>query len=178
MTPLRAALRAASLAATLAATAPAFAQEKVSEPTLMVVEFPRGAKFIGFPRVCPGSTEEDSERDLCLAELYEGWATRVRHISGPRLPLRSRLRLTAHARNWLPGTRMLVAVLPFQDEAVTGQFAYWWDQPAAGDDYCQAIEDLQTWPESPIRAAFMRGYQRRFRPDDYLERADFRCIRG
>ncbi len=181
MRAVHAALRAATVVVTLLPAASASAQESVSEPTLMVVELPRGARFIGFPRRCPGDTEEEpegSEESLCLAELYEGWATRVRHVSGPRLAYRSRLRLTAHAKSWPPGTRLLVAVLPFQDQGVSGRFAYWWDPPAAGDDYCQAIGDLRSWPDNAIRQAFTRGYHKRFRPHGYLEATDFRCIRG
>ena len=177
MTPFRAALRAATLVAMVAATT-ASAQESAHEPTLMVVELPRGARFIGFPRRCPGGSGEESEDSICIAELYEGWATRVRHISGPQVAYRSRLRLTAHAQSWPPGTRLLVAVFPFQDQAANGQFAYWWDLPAAGDDYCQAIDDLRTWSDDAVRRAFGQGYRRRFHPEGYVETTDFRCIRG
>jgi hypothetical protein len=170
-------MRAAVFVAVFLTAASVQAEESVSEPTVMVVEFPRGARFVGFPSRCPGATD-DQEAEMCLAELYEGGAINIRHVAGPRIEHRFRLRLTAHARSWPPGTRMLVAVLPFEDRGVTGRFAYWWDLPAAGDAFCQTVEDLQRWPDGAVRQAFMRGFRRRFRPAGYVETADFRCIRG
>ena len=161
-----------------AATAQAQAAAPAPEPSLMIVEFPFGAKFIGFPKRCPGSTEEDSDDDICIAELYEGPAQTVRHISGPPIRRRVRLRLTAHARNWPAGTRMMVLTIPFNDKGKTGNFAYWWDLPTDGVDYCMDTETLARWGDDPVSRAFAKGYQRRFRPDFYVERTDFRCIKG
>jgi len=149
-----------------------------AEATVMIVEFPRGARFIGFPRRCPGSTEDDPDEGTCLAELYEGRAIVVRHLSGPRVGRRARLRLTAHARNWRPGTRMLVATWPFNDQGTTGNFAFWWEVPEANGDYCMTTENLSDWGDNPVTRQFARGYRLRFQPWGYSERAEFRCIRG
>ena len=149
------------------------------EPSLAIVEFPQGARFIGFPKRCPGSTDDDvGEGDICLAELYEGRALTIRHLSGPRLRWRERLRLTAHARNWRAGTRMMVLTIPFNDRGTTGNFAYWWDLPNDGDDYCLSTEELAGWGDDPVSRAFAKGHRRHLRPDFYVERTDFRCIKG
>ena len=105
--------------------------EPAPEPTLMIVEFTQGAPMIGFPRGC-GDSDDGS---ICLAEVYQGPVRVVRHLSGPRLGRRSLVRLTAHARRWRPGTRMLVATRPFEDQGTTGQFAIWWRSPEADGDF-------------------------------------------
>jgi hypothetical protein len=161
-----------------AGTAQAPATDPVSEPTLMIVEFPRGARFIGFPRRCPGSTEDVKDDEICLAELYEGRARIVRHLSGPPVRWGERLRLTAHARNWPAGTTMMVLTRPFDDHGTTGNFAFWWDLPNDGDNYCLTTESLADWGDDPVSRQFAKGYRRRFRPDFYVERTDFRCIKG
>jgi hypothetical protein len=169
---------AALLLAATMAPGQAVGAQTASEPTIMIVEFPRGARFIGFPRRCPGSTEEVlPEDELCLAELYEGWARVVRHLSGPRVTGRQRLRLTGHARRWGSGTRMLVLTWPFDDRGTRGNFAAWWDEPAQGDDYCMPVEDMNRAGDNAITRLFSQGYARRFQPFGYL-RTDFRCIRG
>jgi len=145
---------------------------------MMIVEFPRGARFVGFPRRCPGATEDDGADDICLAELYQGWARVVRHLSGPQVARRALLRLTAHARRWPEGTRMLVATRPFEDQGVSGNFALWWDLPLDGDDYCMTVNDMARSGDNEITRVFARGGARRFHPIDYSDRADFRCIRG
>jgi hypothetical protein len=150
----------------------------VPEPTLMIVEFPRGTRFIGFPKHCPGSTDDTEDDEVCLAELYEGPAFVVRHLSGPPVRRGERLRLTAHSRNWPAGTRMLVLTRPFDDQGTTGNFAIWWQLPDEDDNYCQTTESLAEWGDDPVTRQFAQGYRRRFRPDGYLERADFRCIEG
>jgi hypothetical protein len=43
-----------------------------SEVTMMIVELPRGARFVGLPRRCPGATDDDGPNDLCLADLRDG----------------------------------------------------------------------------------------------------------
>lgn len=73
---------------------------------------------------------------------------------------------------------MMVLTIPFNDQGKTGNFAYWWDLPTDGEDYCMDAETLTRWSDDPVGRAFAKGYQRRFRPDHYVERTDFRCIRG
>ncbi len=158
-----------------AAPAPAPA----TEPTMMIVEFTRGAPMIGFPRRCPGSTEEvPPENEICLAELYQGRVRVVRHLSGPRLGRHALVRLTAHARGWRPGTRMIVATRPFEDQGTTGQFAIWWDLPKDDRDYCLATEDLANWGDGPVSRLFAYGTRRRFWAPHHVEPAEFRCIAG
>lgn len=148
------------------------------EPTMMIVEFPRGVPVIGLPARCPGSTGEESEQDICIAELYEGRAVLVRHLLGPRIRRHERVRLTAHARRWRAGTRMLVATQPFDDRGTTGHFAFWWHMPEADGDFCISARNLAEWGDGPVTRVLARGYWRRFRAFGYLESADFRCIRG
>jgi hypothetical protein len=55
------------------ATAPAVATEPadaVPETTVMIVEFPRGAPYIGLPSRCPGAPPDaDLAEQICLAEI-------------------------------------------------------------------------------------------------------------
>jgi hypothetical protein len=168
----------AGAAPALAATPQPGPAAPAAGPTMMIVEFPRGVAVIGLPARCPGSTEEDSANDICFAELYEGRAIVVRHLIGPRIRRHERVRLTAHARRWQGGTRMLVVTWPFDDRGTTGHFATWWHLPEADGDFCVAAGDLAEWGDGPVTRQFARGYRRRFHAHGYLERADFRCIRG
>ena len=153
--------------------------EPAPEPTLMIVEFTSGAPMIGFPAHCPGAPpDEPASESICLAEVYQGPVRVVRHLSGPRLGRRSLVRLTAHARRWRAGTRMIVATRPFEDQGTTGQFAVWWQSPEADGDFCMTEEDLAQGGDPVLVRAFGQGYGRRFRARGYIERADFRCIRG
>lgn len=153
--------------------------EPAPEPTLMIVEFPSGAPVIGLPARCPGAPpDEPANESICLAELYQGPVRVVRHLSGPRLGRGLLVRLTAHARRWRPGTRMIVATRPFEDQGTAGQFAIWWLSPEADGDFCLAEEDLAQGGDPVLIQAFGQGYRRNFRPSGYVERADFRCIRG
>jgi hypothetical protein len=168
-----------ALAAQSGTPAATQSQASPTEPTIMIVEFPRGVPVIGLPARCPGSTEEEAlENDICIAELYEGRAVVVRHLLGPRIRRHEPVRLTAHARRWPGGTRMLVVTRPFEDRGRTGQFAFWWHLPEADGDFCVAAETLAEWSGGPVSRQFARGYRRRFRANGYLEPADFRCIRG
>jgi hypothetical protein len=162
-----------------AAQGPAETPPVAPEPSIMVVEFPRGVPMIGFPAHCPGSPPDaDPAEEICLAELYQGRIRVVRHISGPRVAMGSRLRLTAHARGWPGGTRMLVATVPFDDRGTRGQFAFFWEMPEENGDYCHGEDHLEEWEDGPLRRAFFRGYRRHFRPWRYAEATDTRCIRG
>lgn len=166
----------------LAAPAPVAAAQAAQgpEPSVMIVEFPRGAPMIGFPHFCPGSSpDEDQSEIICLAELYQGRIRTVRHMSGPPVARGTRLRLTAHARPLARGTRMIVATYPFRDGEVSGQFAFWWALPEENGDFCVAAQTLDEWPDSPVRRTFERAsYRRHFRADGYVEAADFRCVSG
>lgn len=166
--------------AALPCAAPAATQgpAPATEPTVMIVEFPRGVPMIGFPRRCPGSTEDEPLDEICLAEMYEGRGLVVRHLSGPHIRRHDRVRLTAHARRWPGGTRMLVATRPFDDRGTTGHFAFWWHLPEPDGDFCIGAQNLAEWGDGPVTRVLARGYRRRFRAFGYLERADFRCIRG
>jgi hypothetical protein len=167
------------LALALQGAAGAAAPGPVAEPTMMIVEFTRGAPMIGFPRRCPGSTEEvPPEDEICLAELYQGRVRVVRHLSGPRLGRHGLVRLTAHARHWRPGTRMIVATHPFADQGTTGQFAFWWDLPRDDEDYCVAAGELARWGDGPVSRQFAYGSRRRFWAPYHVEPAEFRCIEG
>jgi hypothetical protein len=174
--------RSALLAAlALSGAARAADRQDVRQPrtTVMVAEFPRGVVVIGSPARCPGApAEEDAEDSICLAELYEGRVRVVRHISGPRVRMGTRVRMTAHARRWPPGTRMLVATVPFNDRGTTGRFAFWWDMPEERGDFCEPAEDVARWQEGPLRRAFEAGSRRRFRAYGYRERVDMICIQG
>lgn len=148
-------------------------------PSLMIVEFPEGTRFAGFPRRCPDDPGGELEANsICQAELYQGRAQVVRHLSGPRLERRAMVRLTAHARPWPAGVRLAVATLPFRDGDVSGHYALWWRLPEANGDFCEVAGSLRLWDDGPVRRAFESGYRRTFQPEGYLEAEEFRCIRG
>lgn len=153
-----------------------------TEPTLMVVEFPRGAPYIGEPRRCPGTPPDESDpgdgNDICLAELYQGRADVVLHLAGPRTEAHPLVRLTAHARRWGPGTRMLVVTRPFEDAGTVGRFAPWWLLPEEDGDYCLSVEELARAGDNPVTRQFATGYRRHFRARGYSESTDFRCLHG
>lgn len=150
-----------------------------SDPTIMIVEFPRGAPVIGLPARCPGSTEEvPPEDEICLAELYQGPAVLIRHLSGPRVGRRSVVRLTAHARRWREGTRMLVVTRPFEDRVTSGNFALWWRLPEENGDYCMVAEDIARDGDNVVTRQFAAGYRQRFRGRGSRDPADFHCLRG
>lgn len=56
------------------ASTPVSAQDSLERDrsTLMFVEYPQPAKFIGFPKACPGSSPEENPDEItCLTELYK-----------------------------------------------------------------------------------------------------------
>lgn len=157
----------------------ALAQPMAVEPTIAIVELPRGLAFAGFPRVCPGDTAEiDPEEGLCIAELYQGDSRVVRRLSGPQLPRRGVLRLTSHGNRWGDGSRLLVILYPFEDRGVAGLFAPWWHQAEENGEFCLETSMLARPEWAMVARAFKRGRTRRFRADGYVERAEFRCVGG
>lgn len=147
------------------------------EPTVMIVELPRGARYAGLPQRCPGApVDADPAEEVCFAELYQGPARMVRHLSGPSVERLATLRLTAHARRWRPGMRLMVATRPFEDGDGRGNFAVWWQLPEANGEFCQSVENLARWQDNPIRRQYLSGHLRYFRAQGYLESAEFRCI--
>jgi hypothetical protein len=153
-------------------------EQRPLESTVMIVEFVKGARYIGLPRRCPGSTGEvDPDEEICFAELYEGPVRIVRHLVGPRVRRGTHVRLIAHSRRWPKGTRMLVATVPFRNGQASGAFAYWWDTPEVNGDFCYETAKLPESPDEPVTRAFAAGYGRRFKALRYTEKADFRCIR-
>lgn len=112
---------------------------------MMFVEFRQPAKFIGFPKICPGSSpDENRDEQLCLAELYQGPAERLRHLSGPKTQRTMRLRTTAHSAHVFlrPGTFLLVAARPFEDQGTSGVFAYWWAMADDDGRFCLAESEI------------------------------------
>jgi hypothetical protein len=99
------------------------------EMAVLLVEFREDARFIGFPRHCPGATpEEDASPDMiCTAALYEGPVQVVRQLGGARSVYGERLRYTAHAYPIPAGGRLLVLAYKMPDEP--GMFATWWRWP-------------------------------------------------
>ncbi len=160
-----------ALAALLLAV-PAAAQEAdpVVEPTLAVIEFTRAAPFIGVPANC------GEGGDICFTELYQGQATTVRHVSGDELPRRFTLRLPGHAMRISRGARMLVFVQPFEDQGTQGYFAQWWDQERFDGLYCVTLEQLERFPDGPVRTAFENGVPRHGRETRDYGEADYLCI--
>jgi hypothetical protein len=73
---------------------------------------------------------------------------------------------------------MLVATRPFEDQGIKGNFALWWDLPVDDIDYCMATDHMARSGDNEITRSFGQGYARRFRPSDYSDKADLRCIRG
>jgi hypothetical protein len=135
----------------------------LQEPSVMIVEFERKARFIGFPSRCPGSSEDvNPEEEICMAELYQERAQRIRHISGPVLPRRFLLRTTAHSAHVLlrPGSRIIVAVKAFEDKETTGQFAFWWQPEDENKRICLTEKDIAELNAGPaFRSARRKRYQ-------------------
>ncbi|MEZ0243031.1 MAG: hypothetical protein ACAH11_06615 [Sphingomonas sp.] len=106
------------------------------ELAVLLVEFRADAKFIGFPRHCPGATpEEDASPDMiCTAALYEGPVHVVRQIGGSRSVYGDRMRYTAHAYSIPAGGRLLVRAYRMPDEP--GMFATWWKWPDENGEIC------------------------------------------
>jgi hypothetical protein len=114
-------------------------------PTLMFVEYRQPAKFVGLPNICPGSSpEENQDGIVCMAELYEGPARGLRHLSGPKLPRNMRLRTTAHSMHVFlrPGSLLLVAAQPFVDQGTEGVFAHWWRMADDDGRFCFREDEL------------------------------------
>lgn len=125
--------------------APPAETQSDNRPALMFVEFRQPAKYIGVPKICPGSSpEENQDEILCVAELYQGPAERLRHLSGPKVPRNMRLRATAHsAYKFLrPGTLLLVAARPFEDQGTQGVFAHWWTMADDDGRFCFREDEL------------------------------------
>ena len=73
---------------------------------------------------------------------------------------------------------MLVVTRPFTDRGTSGNFALWWRLPEEDGDFCVEARQLADWDDGPVTRQFLAGYRRRFQASGYLERSDFRCIRG
>ena len=172
-------LRSAALFAALLMMSDASAQTgRVSvEPTVMIVELPAGARYVGLPKVCPGDDETtDTSESICTAELYEGRAQVIRHISGPRARSGLRLRFTSHALRTRRPLALLVVTVPFEDAGVSGNFAPWWLLPEEDGSYCLELTDVERMEDGPVRRAFEAGRPRRFRAQGNVAKADFRCL--
>lgn len=125
--------------------APSAETQSDNRPALMFVEFRQPAKFIGFPKICPGSSpDENPDEVICPAELYQGPAMRLRHLSGPKTPRNMRLRTTAHSAHVYlrPGNLLLVAARPFDDQGTRGIFAHWWTMADEKGRFCLPENDL------------------------------------
>jgi hypothetical protein len=144
-----------------------------SQPTVMIVEFE--PKYVGMPVSC-GDPDEEGNPTICLAELYEGPVRVLRHLSGPAIPSGQILRYSHHGQFINPRIRLIVAARPFEDKGTKGYFAFWWDRPTEPGSYCVTDEELERWPNGPVRKVFLAGQFRHFRPPDYDEAADFRCL--
>lgn len=130
------------------------------ERTAMIVELTAPARVVGLPRCCSDSDcTQSAEDEICFAELYQGSARVVRHLSGPPTERRVLLRLTAHARRWTSGQRFLVYGEPFTDQATNGWFASYWIQPDRRGRFCVGTNELARTEYAPLRPAFAQGRQ-------------------
>jgi hypothetical protein len=146
---------AIGLAAAYALAVPASAQTQPERPkferALLVVEFKASAKFIGFPKHCPGVTEDEEAAGdvLCNAALYEGPVTVVQHLAGSRTVKGRRLRYTAHAYPMFRGMRLLVLAYVMPEGG--GMFAPYWEWPDEQGEVCldakqaEALEVTEVW---------------------------------
>jgi hypothetical protein len=160
------------LAATFALAAPAFAQTQPGRPglerALLVVEFTARAKFIGFPKHCPGATEEEeAEGDvLCTAALYEGPVRIVQRLAGSPAVKGKRLRYTAHAYPMVRGMRLLVLAYVMPENG--NMFAPYWEWPGEEGDVCldakqaAALEVTEAWQHWRERAIIGEGDGKRY----------------
>jgi hypothetical protein len=153
-----AALLSVATAMLVSAQAPAPTPAPPPERTAMIVELAVPARVVGLPQCCPGEDCADgNDEGICIAELYQGWARVVRHLSGPLTERRILLRLTAHARRWGPGQRFLVYGRPFSDQSTNGWFADYWEMPDSRGRFCHLEDDVIEWADSGMRQVFLNG---------------------
>jgi hypothetical protein len=152
------ALLSAATAMLVSAQTPAPTPAPPPERTAMIVELAAPARVVGLPRCCPGSDcTRPAEDEICFAELYQGWALVVRHLSGPRTERRILLRMTAHARRWNTRQRFMVHGGPFTDQATNGWFASYWILPDSRGRFCHLEDDVIEWADSGMRQVFLNG---------------------
>ena len=141
------------------------------EPTVMIVEFVDRPEYVGQPAAC-----SDEEGSICFAELHEGRIRILRRLTGPPIPSGQLLRLISHHLPILSPI-MIVATRPFEDKGTTGNFALRWEPLVAPGTHCVSDEDYRSWSaDDPLRRAFSAAKTRHFRPANWDEAADFRCI--
>ncbi len=146
-----------ALAAAPANPAPSEVALPPFTPTVMIVEYEKPVRYLGQPASCAN--------DICLMELYEEHAQRIKHISGPVIPRRFLLRTTSHSMYVLlrPGSRIIVAVSDFEDKGTVGKFAYWWQPEDEHRRIClteEQIEDLHAhaaFRSAPRKLAYVDG---------------------
>jgi hypothetical protein len=151
-----------------------------SEPSIAIVEFPHGARFIELPARCPGEPSEPVEavgEFICVDALFGGRVRVNRHLSGPRIPSGTQVRFMAHHWDSWRGQRLLVAAVPFRDGKERSLLAYYVAPPAAEEIYCLPTSSLAEWDDDHVRRVFESGFRRRLRPMHWTEPDDFRCIR-
>lgn len=146
-------------------------------PSIMIVEFERPARYIGEPQVCPGASPDDDPAEvLCMASLYQERARVLRHLAGPRLPARIRLRTTTHSFVGLlrPGNAIVVEVTPFNDNGTEGYFASWWQSE---DEWGRICLDEDTIAELGVERQFRSGRRQGWHDPTSGETSWSRCIR-
>ena len=150
-------------------------QPVAEQPTAMIIELEDGVKATGVVHDC--APHEDPGVVHCIDKEFEGQATVIRHLAGPKVKRVHRLRLNSQIGRWPSGSRLLVWTQPFDDgDGESGNLAQWWHRPARNGDFCASEEQLSYPQHPPVRAVFEKGKLRRFRAAKHEEVKIFRCI--
>jgi hypothetical protein len=153
------------------------------EPSTLLVRVTKAAKMIGYPAVCPGSSEDENQDEIiCMAELYEARVHVLNNLGGPQTERDLTIRFTAHSFHvvWQKDVRFLLVVSPFEDNGATGYFAFRWDWDDEQGQFCEELDYVNSAEIEPIKRAFALGKVHIIGKDNdhYTQGSKLICITG
>jgi hypothetical protein len=153
------------------------------EPSTLLVSVTKAAKMIGYPAVCPGSSEDENQDEIiCMAELYEARVHVLNNLGGPQTERDLTIRFTAHSFHavWQKDVRFFLVVSRFEDKGATGYFAFRWDWEDEQGQFCEEPNYVNSEEIEPIKRAFVLGKVRIIGKDNdhYTQGSKLICITG
>ncbi len=139
------------------------------EPSTLLVRVTKTAKMIGYPAVCPGSSEaENQDGVICMAELYAARVHVLNNLDGPVTQRDLTIRFTAHSFHvvWHKDVRFLLTVSPFEDKGATGHFASYWIWENENGQFCRDSDAVLKEDWEPLKRAFSAGKKHITKADD------------
>lgn len=155
----------------------------LGDTSWLLVEVSHPAKMIGYPAGCPGSSPEENQDEICLAELYQARVRVLRDFASGKASGNLTVRFTAHSFHavWRKGVRFIVQLRPFEDKDKKGQFASFWDWEDKRGMFCRADREIKdsNFPP-PVRKLFEAAPLRKLNrsTEEWSEGAEVRCITG